>query len=137
MWVSHAGRGSAELLPGADRRGRYTNARVDLVTKDVLVIEMRSLGQVGAHLTVVAGHTYRETSEVFNRCLMPVYQTSHRWTGNRLDAEDVTARVIVNEFGRLDLPRTVMAVDEQLGRGPRQALGGWIWRSAAEVVGLP
>ena len=57
-------------------RGRYTNARVDLVTKDVLVIEMRSLEQVGAHLTVIAGHRYGEISEGFNRCLMPVYQTS-------------------------------------------------------------
>ena len=87
------------------------------------MIEMRSLGEAGAHLTVIAGHTYREASEVFNRCLMPVYQTSYRWTGNRIDAEDVTARVIVSEFKRLDLPRTVMAVDEQLVDATVEALG--------------
>ena len=105
-------------------RGRYTTALGrSLVTKDVLVIEMRSLEQVGAHLTVIAGHRYGEISEVFNRCLMPVYQTSYRWTGNRLDAEDVTARVIVNEFGRLDLPQMVMAVDEQLVDATVEALG--------------
>src|ERR1700736_1229483 len=45
---------------------------------------------------------------------MPVYQTSYRWTGNWLDAEDATAWVFINEFRRLDLPRTVMAVDDQL-----------------------
>lgn len=65
-------------------------------------------------LTVVAGHMYREPWQVFHHCLLPVYQTSYRWTGNRLDAEDVTSRVIINEFRRLDLPRTVLAVDQQL-----------------------
>ena len=125
--------GSAELLPGADIGGRYTVGRIDVVTNDVVVIEMRSSGQIGAHLTVIAGQTYRETSEVFNRCLMPVYQTSYRWTGNRLDAEDVTARVIVNEFGRLDLPRTVMAVDEQLIDATVEALG----KHWADGYGVP
>src|SRR5258706_10935956 len=83
---------------------------------------MQSMGQA-APLRVLAGHTYRDPVQVFNRCLMPVYQTSYRWTGNRPDAEDVTARVIVNEFGRLDLPRTVMAVDAQLIDATLEALG--------------
>lgn len=74
-------------------------------------------------LTVVEGHTYREPAQVFNRCLLPVYQTSYRWTGNRLDAEDLTSWVVINEFRRLGLPRTVMAVDQQLIDATVDAVG--------------
>jgi DNA-directed RNA polymerase specialized sigma24 family protein len=74
-------------------------------------------------LRVLAGHTYRDPVQVFNRSLMPVYQTSYRWTGNRMDAEDVTTWVFVNEFRRLDLPRSVPAVDDQLLDATVQAIG--------------
>jgi len=74
-------------------------------------------------LRVLAGHTYRDPVQVFNRCLMPVYQTSYRWTGNRLDAEDVTTWVFVNEFRRIDLPQPVPAVDDQLIEATVQAIG--------------
>src|SRR5712664_1922566 len=83
---------------------------------------MQSMGQA-ALLRVLAGHTYRDPVQVFNRCLMPVYQTSYRWTGNRLDAEDVTTWVFVNEFTRLDLPRPVPAVDDQLIEATVRAIG--------------
>ena len=83
---------------------------------------MQSMGQA-APLRVLAGHTYRDPVQVFNRCLMPVYQTSYRWTGNRLDAEDVTTWVFVNEFRRLDLPRPVPAVDDQLIEATVRAIG--------------
>jgi len=74
-------------------------------------------------LRVLAGYTYRDPVQVFNRCLMPVYQTSYRWTGNRMDAEDVTTWVFVNEFRRLDLPRSVPAVDDQLIESTVHAIG--------------
>lgn len=66
-------------------------------------------------LAVVAGLTYRERSQVFNRWLVPVYQMAVRWTGNRLDAEDATTWVLINEMRRLNLPELVQVVDEQLG----------------------
>jgi sigma-70-like protein len=65
-------------------------------------------------LAVVAGLTYRERSQVFNRWLVPVYQMSIRWTGNRPDAEDATTWVLINGMRRLNLPELVQVVDEQL-----------------------
>jgi len=86
------------------------------------VIEMQSM-QRSRPFRVVAGHTYREPQQVFNRCLMPVYQTAYRWTGNRMDAEDVTTWVFINEFRRLDLPRPVPAVDDELIDATVHAIG--------------
>lgn len=77
----------------------------------------------GPVFRVVTGGTYSEPLQVFNRCLMPVYQTSYRWTGNRLDAEDATTWVFINEFERLDLPRAVTAVDDQLIEATVEAIG--------------
>ena len=65
-------------------------------------------------LSVVAGLTYREPSQVFNRWLVPAYQMSIRWTGNRLDAEDATTWVLANEMSRLNLPELVPVVDERV-----------------------
>lgn len=65
-------------------------------------------------LSVVAGLTYRERSQVFNRWLVPAYQISIRWTGNRIDAEDATTWVLISELSRLDLPELVQVVDERL-----------------------
>ncbi len=65
-------------------------------------------------LSVVAGLTYGEPSQVFNRWLVPTYQMSIRWTGNMLDAEDATTWVLVNEMGRLNLPDLVHVVDERV-----------------------
>src|SRR5260370_1522444 len=93
---------------------------------------MQSMGQA-APLRVLAGHTYRDPVQVFNRCLMPVYQTSYRWTGNRLDAEDVTTWVFVNEFRRLDLPRPVPAGRHPPIRATARALG----RPSTEGSGIP
>lgn len=74
-------------------------------------------------LTIVAGLTYREPSQVFNRWLVPAYQMSTRWTGNRLDAEDATALVLVKEMGRLNLPELVQVVDERLVEATLEAVG--------------
>ena len=74
-------------------------------------------------LTVVAGLTYREPSQVLNRWLVPSYQMSIRWTGNRLDAEDATAWVMMNAMTRLDLPDLVQLVDERLAETTLDAIG--------------
>src|SRR5260370_36944588 len=74
-------------------------------------------------LTVVAGLTYRERSQVLNRWLVPAYQTSIRWTGNRLDAEDATTWVLVNEMSRLELPELVQLVDEHFAEMTLDAVG--------------
>jgi hypothetical protein len=65
-------------------------------------------------LSVVAGLTYREPSQVFNRWLVPAFQMSIRWTGNRLDAEDATTWVVISEMSRLNLPELVQVVDERV-----------------------
>lgn len=74
-------------------------------------------------LAVVAGLIYRERSQVFNRWLVPSYQTSIRWTGNRSDAEDATTWVFVNEMRRLSLPELVQVVDERLAQTTLEAVG--------------
>src|SRR5260370_34170696 len=74
-------------------------------------------------ITVVAGLTYRERSQVLNRWLVRAYQTSIRWTGNRLDAEDATTWVLINEMSRLDLPDLVQLVDERLAETTLDAIG--------------
>ncbi len=74
-------------------------------------------------LSVVAGLTYREGSQVLNRWLVPAYQTSIRWTGNRLDAEDATTWVLVNEMSRLELPELVQLVDEHFAETTLDAVG--------------
>jgi hypothetical protein len=84
---------------------------------------MHVLSQTSPRLEVLSGHTYGERSEVFNRCLMPVYQTAYRWTGNRPDAEDVTAWVVTHEVGLLQLPRAVAAVDQALIESTADAIG--------------
>jgi DNA-directed RNA polymerase specialized sigma24 family protein len=104
-------------------RRRYNPRLAFYVTICVLVVDMQSPAQSASLLAVIAGQRYREPRQVFNRCLMPVYQTSYRWTGNRLDAEDVTCWVILNEFRRLDLPRAVTEVDEQLIDATVEAIG--------------
>jgi hypothetical protein len=65
-------------------------------------------------LTVITGLTYRERSQIFNRWLVPAYQMSIRWTGNRRDAEDATTWVLINEMSRVKLPELVQVVDERI-----------------------
>ena len=62
-------------------------------------------------LRVITGLTYSEQSQVFNRWLLPSYQMSFRWTGNRTDAEDATAWAFKNSVGRARLPEVVSVVD--------------------------
>ena len=114
---------------------RYKTLRSGFVTKRVLVSEMHSAGRLGPPFRVLAGHTYREPVQVFNRCMMPVYQMAFRWTGNRLDAEDVTTWVLTDEFTRLDLPRPVPDVDEQLIEAAVAAIGKhWMERYGVSAL---
>jgi DNA-directed RNA polymerase specialized sigma24 family protein len=84
---------------------------------------MHALSQFPLRFEVLSGHTYREPSDAFNRCLMPVYQTAYRWTGNRSDAEDVTTWVVRHALQDLDLPRAVAAVDQALIEATADAIG--------------
>jgi len=86
-------------------------------------------------LAIVAGLTYRERSQVFNRWLLPAYQTSIRWTGNRPDAEDAITWVLVKEMSRLKLPELVQVVDEQLAQSMLEAVARH-WSERYGVSGL-
>src|SRR5438128_11235756 len=65
-----------------------------------------------AHLAVVRCLTYTNLSQVFNRWLMPTYQTAFRWTGNRVDSEDATTWVFLTVAGHLQLPELVQVADD-------------------------
>jgi hypothetical protein len=65
-------------------------------------------------LAVVRGLTYTNFSQVFNRWLIPSYRTAFRWTGNRIDAEDVINWTFRDVAGSLRLPDLVQAVDGQV-----------------------
>jgi DNA-directed RNA polymerase specialized sigma24 family protein len=84
---------------------------------------MHALSQFTPRLEVLSGHTYREPSDIFNRCLMPVYQTAYRWTGNRPDAEDATTWVVNHTLRNLQLPGAVAAVDQALIEATSDAIG--------------
>jgi len=84
-------------------------------------IDQRAFGRPS--LTVVAGLTYRERSQIFNRWLLPAYRTSIRWTGNRLDAENATTWVLINEISRVKLPELVQVVDERVVETTLEAVG--------------
>lgn len=66
------------------------------------------------HLAVVRGLTYTDFSQVFNRWLIPGYRTAIRWTGNRVDAEDVITWAFRHVAANLDLPDLVQVVDDQV-----------------------
>src|SRR5258708_24850361 len=97
---------------------------------------MQSTERAGLSLRVLAGHTYRDPLQVFNRCLMPVYQTAYRWTGNRPDAEDATSWVINHVFRTLQLPRAVPAVDHALIEATADAIGRH-WSERYGISPLP
>jgi DNA-directed RNA polymerase specialized sigma24 family protein len=84
---------------------------------------MHALSEFQPRLEVLSGHTYSARSDVFNRCLMPVYQTAYRWTGNRPDAEDATSWVVNRAIRALQLPLAVPAVDQALIEATAEAIG--------------
>jgi len=66
------------------------------------------------HLAVVRGLTYTNFSQVFNRWLIPSYRTAFRWTGNRVDAEDIVTWTFRDVAGNLHLPDLVQVVGDQV-----------------------
>jgi hypothetical protein len=76
---------------------------------------------VPPNLRVIAGLIYSEPLQVFNRWLLPSYQTAFRWTGNRADAEDATRFAFKNSVGRLRLPEVVGIVDSHVAEATLEA----------------
>lgn len=66
------------------------------------------------HLAVVRGLTYTNFSQVCNRWLFPTYRTAFRWTGNRVDAEDIITWTLQDVAGYLRLPDLVQVVDDKV-----------------------
>ena len=72
-------------------------------------------------LSVIAGYTYLERAQVFNRWFLSAYQTSFRWTGNRSDAEDATTWIFMNAMSRTRLPELVDVVDGRVADATLEA----------------
>ena len=71
-------------------------------------------------LTVIAGLTYVERSQVFKHWFLPTYETSFRWTGNQPDAEDATGWVF-KKISRMRLPELVRVIDERVAEATLEA----------------
>ena len=56
---------------------------------------------------------YTDPAQVMSRWLIPTYRTAFRWTGNRVDSQDVTEWALLTVAQDLRLPELVQAVDEQ------------------------
>jgi hypothetical protein len=65
-------------------------------------------------LAVIRGLTYTDRAQIFNRWLVPIYQTAFRWMGNSADSEDATAEVVSGPMARLTLPAEVQFVNEHI-----------------------
>ena len=74
------------------------------------------------HLAVVRGLTYTDFSQVFNRWLIPGYRSAFRWTGNRVDAEDVITWTFREIAANLHLPDLVQVVDDQVADAAVEAV---------------
>jgi len=66
------------------------------------------------HLAVVRGLTYTSFSQVFNRWLIPTYRTAFRWTGNRVDTEEVVTWTFRDIAESVRLPDLVQVVDDHV-----------------------
>ena len=64
-------------------------------------------------LAVVRGLMYTDPAQVITRWLLPTYRTAFRWTGNRVDSQDMTEWTLLTVAQDLQLPELVQAVDEQ------------------------
>src|SRR5689334_8763453 len=86
-----------------------------------------------AHLEVVPGLAYTNSSQVFERWLMPVYGACFRWTGNRADSQDLTTSVFSCVAEHLQPPGEVHVVDA----GVRELAVEAIARHWRDRYGLP
>jgi DNA-directed RNA polymerase specialized sigma24 family protein len=96
---------------------------------------MQLTGDQPPALSVIRGLTYIEECQVFNRWILPTYQASFRWTGNRPDAEDVTNWVFTKAVGNVHLPELVSVVDDIVANATLEAASRH-WRDRYGVLRL-
>jgi hypothetical protein len=65
-----------------------------------------------AHLAIVRGLTYTGFGQVYSRSIVATYGTAFRWTGNRVDGEDVTSWTFNRVARNIKLPELVQVVDD-------------------------
>ena len=80
---------------------------------------------------MVRGLTYTDPEQVINRELIPTYGWMYRWTGNRADAEDLTAWIFESGCRRLGLPDLVEVVDERFASLGAAAIARHWWERYA------
>lgn len=89
-------------------------------------------------LAIVRGLTYTDMGQVRRRWLIPTYATVYRWTGNRADAEDLTAWIFHNITGAFRKPELVQVIEERLAELTSEAVARhWSDRYGADGVSLP
>lgn len=73
-------------------------------------------------LAIVRGLTYTDIGQVRSRWLIPTYASAYRWTGNRTDAEDLTAWIFHNLSEDFRRPELVQVVEERLAELTSEAI---------------
>ena len=73
-------------------------------------------------LSVVRGLTYVDAMQVFNKWLIPTYQTTFRWTGNRADSEEATTWVLLSVGPQFGYPELVRVVDDRVVEASLEAV---------------
>ena len=73
-------------------------------------------------LAIVRGLTYTDIAQVRRRWLIPSYAFAYRWTGNRADAEDLTAWIFHNLDMSFSGPELLHVVEEQLAELTSEAI---------------
>lgn len=86
-------------------------------------------------LAIVRGPTYTDMAQVRSRWLIPTYATVFRWTGNRVDAEDLAGWIFHNIGGGFHPPQLVQVVEERLAELTSEAIARH-WSDRYGVAGL-
>ena len=86
-------------------------------------------------LEVVCGLTYSDMGQVRRRWLIPTYAIAYRLTGNRADAEDLTAWIFHNLGRAFSGPETCHIVEEQLAELTSEAIHRH-WSDRYSVAGV-
>ena len=88
-------------------------------------------------LAIVRGLTYTDTAQVRSRWLIPTYTSAYRWTGNRTDAEDLTAWIFHNISGDFRTSELVQVVEERLDELTSEAISRhWFDRYGVATLNL-
>lgn len=86
-------------------------------------------------LAIVRGLTYTDVAQVHSRWLIPTYANVFRWTGNRIDAEDLTAWILHHVDGDFHAPEMVQVVEERVAELTSQAIARH-WSERYGVAGM-